>query len=135
MTLFTMLILSLVVIGSFIFTIFIEALLLYWGAGMAEIEDKTLWKSLAAVILCYLASAFLVVPLSIILPILGTGAGTIIGFFLSALIISGIFRTTFIKSVAAYVLAWLIGKVILVGLIFLGVTMLGVSAVLLNQAG
>ncbi len=134
MTLFTMLILSLVVIGAFLLSIFIEALLLFWGAGVAGIEDKTLWKSLAAVMLCYLASAFLVVPLSVILPILGTGAGTIFGFFLSALIISAIFKTTFIKSVAAYVLAWLIGKVILIGLIFLGITILGISLATLHLA-
>ena len=128
----TLTIFLLMVLGAFLLSILLEAILLYWGAALASIQSRTLWKAFGAVFLSNVAAVFLIVPLGLIIPIPGTGAGTVIAFFLSILIVAGIFQTSFTRALMASIFAWVIGKAILLALIILSALALGITAAALS---
>ena len=61
----------------------------------------------------------------------GTGAGLLLGFCVSAAVMTPIFDTTFGKALAANVLAWLLPFALLGGRVLLGLAATGVLFLLL----
>jgi len=111
------------VVAAFI-GLLISAAFLLLGASIAGIENRTFGKAIGATILGGIASFILSLVLSIV-PVIGTVLGFIGGFLISALIIMGIFSTTFGKALAATVLAWIFSIVVVGGIVLAGLAMMG----------
>jgi hypothetical protein len=104
--------------------LFIQAGFLLWGASIAKIKNRSFGKALLTIILSGIAS--FVLPLILIaIPVAGTISGLIVGFFVSALIMMPIFKTTFGKALAAAMIAWVLGIVVLGGLTLLIIVLAG----------
>ena len=108
--------------------LFIQAAFLLWGAKIAGIENRTYGKALGTTILGLVASFVF----SLVLrgaPVIGAVLGFIGGFLITALIMTGIFGTTFGKALAATVLAWFLGLVIIGGIVLIAILVAGVALV------
>ena len=87
--------------------LFLSAALLLWGARLAGIERRSFGRAVATILLGGLAWA-VVQALFFAAPLVGTGAGLLLGFCVSAAVMTPIFDTTFGKAFAANVLAWVL---------------------------
>ena len=93
----------------------IAAAFVLWGAKIAGIEQRTFGGAVVITILGGIASCVLTLILSVV-PVLGSILGFIGSFFLYALIMMSIFKTTLGKSLAATVLAWILQFVVIGGI-------------------
>ena len=108
---------------------FVAAAFLLWGARLAGVERRSFGRALATILLGGLAwAAAQAVFLSA--PLVGTGAGLLLGFCVSAAVMMPVFDTSFGKAFAANVLAWLLPFVLAGALFLLGFALLGVLMLL-----
>ena len=108
---------------------FVAAAFLLWGARLAGIERRSFGRALATILLGGLAWAA-VQALFLSAPLVGTGAGLLLGFCVSAAVMTPIFGTSFGKAFAANVLAWVLPFLLAGALFLLGFALLGVLMLL-----
>lgn len=108
---------------------FLAAALLLWGARLAGVERRSFGRALATILLGGLAWAA-VQALFLSAPLVGTGTGLLLGFCVSAAVMTPIFDTTFGKAFAANVLAWVLPFLLAGALFLLGFALLGVLMLL-----
>ena len=107
------------------FWLFISAAFLLWGARLAGIEKRSFGRAIGTILLGGLASLLLAAVLSAA-PLVGTGAGLLLGFCVSAAVMMAVFDTTFGRAFAANLFAWLLPFLILGALVLLGFALLGI---------
>ena len=117
-------ILGLIAAGALLW-LFLSAAFLLWGARLAGIEKRSFVRAIGTILLGGLASLLLAAVLSAA-PLVGTGAGLLLGFCVSAAVMMVVFDTTFGKAFAANLLAWLLPFLILGALVLLGFALLGI---------
>ena len=105
--------------------LFLSAAFLLWGARLVGIERRSFGRAIGTILLGHVAW-IVVGALFHAAPVVGTGAGLLLGFCVSAAVMTLIFDTTFGKALAANVLAWLLPFVLLGGLVLLGLAATGV---------
>lgn len=108
---------------------FVAAAFLLWGARLAGIERRSFGRALATILLGGLAWAA-VQALFLSAPLVGTGAGLLLGFCVSAAVMTPIFGTSFGKAFAANVLAWVLPFLLAGALFLLGFALLGILMLL-----
>ena len=108
-----------------LFWLFLSAAFLLWGARLAGIERRSFSRAFGTILLGGLAW-FVVLAAFNAAPIVGTGLGLLLGFCVSAAVMTPIFDTTFGKALAANILAWLLPPLLFVGLVLLGFAVFGV---------
>lgn len=101
---------------------FVAAAFLTWGARLAGVARRSFGRALATILLGGLAWA---IVQALFLSAVGTGAGLLLGFCVSAAVMMPIFDTSFGKAFAANVLAWLLPFVLAGALFLLGFALLG----------
>ena len=107
------------------FWLFISAAFLLWGARLADIERRSFGRAIGTILLGGMAW-FVVLAAFNAAPLVGTGLGLLLGFCVSAAVMTPIFDTTFGKALAANILAWLLPPLLIVGLVLLGFAVFGV---------
>ena len=105
--------------------LFLSAAFLLWGARLAGIERRSFSRAFGTILLGGLAW-FVVLAAFNAAPIVGTGLRLLLGFCVSAAVMTPIFDTTFGKALAANILAWLLPPLLIVGLVLLGFAVFGV---------
>ena len=120
-------ILSLIVLAGAVgmLWLFLSAAFLLWGARLAGIERRSFGRAIGTILLGGLAW-FVVLAAFNAAPLVGTGLGLLLGFCVSAAVMTPIFDTTFGKALAANILAWLLPPLLIVGLVLLGFAVFGV---------
>lgn len=108
---------------------FVAAAFLLWGARLAGVERRSFGRALATILLGGLAWAA-VQALFLSAPLVGTGAGLLLGFCVSAAVMTPIFGTSFGKAFAANVLAWVLPFLLAGALFLLGFALLGILMLL-----
>ena len=108
---------------------FVAAAFLLWGARLAGVERRSFGRALATILLGGLAWA-IAQAVFLSAPLVGTGAGLLLGFCVSAAVMMPVFDTSFGKAFAANVLAWLLPFVLAGALFLLGFALLGVLMLL-----
>ena len=108
---------------------FVAAAFLLWGARLAGVERRSFGRALATILLGGLAWAA-VQALFLSAPLVGTGAGLLLGFCVSAAVMTPVFDTTFGKAFAANVLAWVLPFLLAGALFLLGFALLGILMLL-----
>ena len=116
--------LALLAIGMLALLILSAAFLL-WGARLAGIERRSFGRAIGTIFLGHLAWIAVIAVFNAA-PIVGTGAGLLLGFCVSAAVMTPIFDTTFGKALAANILAWLLPPLLVAGLVLLGLAAFGV---------
>ena len=111
--------------AAVLFWLFISAAFLLWGARLAGIERRSFSRAIGTILLGGMAW-FVVLAAFNAAPIVGTGLGLLLGFCVSAAVMTPIFDTTFGKALAANILAWLLPPLLIVGLVLLGFAVFGV---------
>ena len=109
---------------------FVAAAFLLWGARLAGIERRSFGRALATILLGGLAWAA-VQALFLSAPLVGTGAGLLLGFCVSAAVMMPVFGTSFGQAFVANVLAWILPFVLAGALALLGFAVFGVLLLLL----
>ena len=109
--------------------LFLSAAFLLWGARLAGVERRSFGRALATILLGGLAWA-IAQAVFLSAPLVGTGAGLLLGFCVSAAVMTPVFDTSFGKAFAANVLAWLLPFVLAGALFLLGFALLGVLMLL-----
>ena len=104
---------------------FLSAAFLLWGARLAGIERRSFSRAIGTILLGGLAW-LVVLAVFNAAPIVGTGLGLLLGFCVSAAVMTPIFDTTFGKALAANILAWLLPPLLFAGLVLLGFAVFGV---------
>lgn len=104
--------------------LFLSAAFLLWGARLAGVERRSFGRALATILLGGLAWA-IVQALFFAAPLVGTGAGLLLGFCVSAAVMMPVFDTTFGKAFAANVLAWFLPFLLAGALFLLGFALFG----------
>lgn len=104
---------------------FLSAAFLLWGARLAGIERRSFSRAIGTILLGGIAW-LVVLAVFNAAPIVGTGLGLLLGFCVSAAVMTPIFDTTFGKALAATILAWLLPPLLLAGLVLLGFAVFGV---------
>jgi hypothetical protein len=103
----------------------LSAAFLLWGARLAGIERRSFSRAIGTILLGGLAW-LVVLAVFNAAPIVGTGLGLLLGFCVSAAVMTPIFDTTFGKALAANILAWLLPPLLLAGLVLLGFAVFGI---------
>ena len=111
--------------AAVLFWLFISAAFLLWGARLAGIERRSFIRAIGTILLGGMAW-FAVLAAFNAAPLVGTGLGLLLGFCVSAAVMTPIFDTTFGKALAANILAWLLPPLLIVGLVLLGFAVFGV---------
>ena len=119
-------ILALVALGgaAALLWLFVSAAFLLWGARLAGIEQRSFGRAIGTILLGGLAWG-VVRTLFYTAPLFGTGLGLLLGFGVSAAVMTPIFETTFGKALAANILAWLLPPLLAAGLVLLGFALFG----------
>ena len=110
--------------AAVLFWLFISAAFLLWGARLAGIERRSFGRAIGTILLGGMVW-FVVLAAFNAAPIVGTGLGLLLGFCVSAAVMTPIFDTTFGKALAANILAWLLPPLLIVGLVLLGFAVFG----------
>ena len=108
---------------------FVAAASLLWGARLAGIERRSFGRALATILLGGLAWAA-VQALFLSAPLVGTGAGLLLGFCVSAAVMTPSLGTSFGKAFAANGLAWVLPFLLAGALFLLGFALLGILMLL-----
>ena len=103
----------------------VSAAFLLWGARLAGIQKRSFGRAIGTLLVGGLASILLAAVLSAA-PIIGTGAGILLGFCVSSVVMMAIFDTTFGKALVANILAWVLPFVVAVGLALIGFALMGI---------
>ena len=106
-----------------IIALFIQATFLLWGAKLAGIPGRSFGKAIGILILSAVAGA--------LLSMLPGGAvgGTLIGLLINSLIMMALFSTSFLRALAATVIALALGVLVIGGLaLLIGALVGGFSA-------
>lgn len=111
--------------SAVLFWLFISTAFLLWGARLAHIERRSFGRAIGTILLGGMAW-FVVLAAFNAAPLVGTGLGLLLGFCVSAAVMTPIFDTTFGKALAANILAWLLPPLLIVGLVLLGFAVFGV---------
>ena len=111
--------------AAVLFWLFISAAFLLWGARLAGIERRSFSRAIGTILLGGMAW-FAVLAAFNAAPLVKTGLGLLLGFCVSAAVMTPIFDTTFGKALAANILAWLLPPLLIVGLVLLGFAVFGV---------
>ena len=111
--------------AAVLFWLFISAAFLLWGARLAGIERRSFSRAIGTILLGGMVW-FVVLAAFNAAPLVGTGLGLLLGFCVSAAVMTPIFDTTFGKALAANILAWLLPPLLIVGLVLLGFAVFGV---------
>ena len=111
--------------AAVLFWLFISAAFLLWGARLAGIERRSFSRAIGTILLGGMVW-FAVLAAFNAAPLVGTGLGLLLGFCVSAAVMTPIFDTTFGKALAANILAWLLPPLLIVGLVLLGFAVFGV---------
>jgi hypothetical protein len=109
--------------------LFVAAAFLLWGARLAGIERRSFGRAIGTLLVGGIASALLATVLSAA-PLVGTGAGILLGFCVSSVVMMAIFDTTFGKALVANLLAWILPFVVAGALALLGFAVMGVLVAL-----
>ena len=109
--------------------LFLSAAFLLWGARLAGVERRSFGRALATILLGGLAWA-IVQALFFAAPLVGTGTGLLLGFCVSAAVMTSVFDTSFGKAFAANVLAWFLPFLLAGALALLGFALFGVLLLL-----
>lgn len=119
------LVLSLLAGAAALLWLFLSAAFLLWGARLAGIERRSFGRAIGTILLGGIAW-FVVLAFFNAAPLVGTGLGLLLGFCVSAAVMTPIFDTTFGKALAANILAWLLPPLLFAGLVLLGFAFFGV---------
>lgn len=92
--------------------LFVSAAFLLWGARLAGVEKRSFGRAIGTILLGGIASFLLKLVLSGAAPVIGTAAGILLGFCVSALVMMALFDTTFGKALAANLLAWVLSLLV-----------------------
>ena len=111
-------------LGAALAWLFLSAAFLLWGARLAGVERRSFGRALATILLGGLAWA-IVQAVFLSAPLVGTGTGLLLGFCVSAAVMTSVFDTSFGKAFAANVLAWLLPFVLAGALFLLGFALFG----------
>ena len=111
-------------LGAGLAWLLLYAAFLLWGARLAGVERRSFGRALATILLGGLAWA-IVQALFFAAPLVGTGAGLLLGFCVSAAVMMPVFDTTFGKAFAANVLAWILPFLLAGALFLLGFALFG----------
>ena len=111
--------------GGLLALLFLSAAFLLWGARLAGIERRSFGRAIGTILLGGIAW-FVVLAFFNAAPLVGTGLGLLLGFCVSAAVMTPIFDTTFGKALAANILAWLLPPLLFAGLVLLGFAFFGV---------
>ena len=103
----------------------VSAAFLLWGARLAGIQKRSFGRAIGTLLVGGLASILLAAVLSAA-PIVGTGAGILLGFCVSSVVMMAIFDTTFGKALVANILAWVLPFVVAIGLALIGFAAMGI---------
>lgn len=103
----------------------VAAAFLLWGARLAGIQKRSFGRAIGTLFVGGVASILLPTVLSAA-PIVGTGAGILLGFCVSSVVMMAIFDTTFGKAFVANVLAWVLPFVVAIGLALIGFALMGI---------
>jgi hypothetical protein len=114
----------LVVGASLLLWLFVSAAFLLWGARLAGIERRSFGRAIGTLFVGGIASILLTTVLSAA-PIVGTGAGILLGFCVSSVVMMAIFDTTFGKAFAANLLAWVLPIIVAGSLALVGFALFG----------
>lgn len=106
--------------------LFVAAVFLLWGARLAGIERRSFGRAIGTILLGGVAWG-IVRAFFYAAPLFGTGLGLLLGFCVSAAVMTPIFDTTFGKALAANILAWLLPPLLAVGLALLGFALFGAT--------
>ncbi len=118
---------AMILIGlSFLAWLWFSASFLLWGARLAGIERRSFGSALGTTLLGGLASLVLAGVLGPA-TLAGPGLGLLLGFCVSALVMTAIFETTFGRALAANILAWVLSLVVTGGFILLAAFVLGAA--------
>ncbi len=98
--------------GVLFIALLISASFLLWAARLVGIANRTLGRALAAIVLGGIASA--VVRVLMTASTMSNGIGIVAGMLVSAIVTMGLFQTTFGKALAANIIAWVLGAVVVV---------------------
>ena len=109
---------------------FISAAFLLWGARLAGIERRSFGRALGTIVLGGIAWLIVLAAFNAA-PLVGTGLGLLLGFCVSAAVMTPIFDTTFGKALAANILAWLLPPVLIAVIALLGFALFGVLFLIL----
>lgn len=112
-------------VAAGLFWLFVSAAFLLWGARLAGIERRSFGRAVATILVGGFAS-FLLAGVLHAAPVVGTGAGLLLGFCVSAAVTTAIFNTTFGKALAANILAWLLPPLVAAGVVLLGLAVFGI---------
>ncbi len=115
---------ALLCVGLLLWLILAAAFLL-WGARLAGIERRSFGRAIGTLFVGGIASVVLTTVLSAA-PLIGTGAGILLGFCVSSVVMMAIFDTTFSKALVANILAWVLPFVVAGGIALLGFALMGV---------
>ena len=108
----------------------VSAAFLLWGARLAGVQQRSFGRAMATILLGGFAT-LIVEALLNTAPVLGTGLGLLLGFVVSAVVMMGIFKTTFGQALAAAILAWVLPFLLGLALFLLGLAVAGVLIALL----
>ena len=104
-----------VVAASVVFLVLwllVSAAFLLWGARLAGVEKRSFGRAIGTILLGGIASFLLKLVLSGAAPVIGTGAGILLGFCVSSLVMMALFNTTFGKALAANLLSWVLSLLV-----------------------
>ena len=90
----------------------VSAAFLLWGARLAGVEKRSFGRAIGTILLGGIASFLLKLVLSGAAPLIGTAAGILLGFCVSALVMMALFDTTFGKALAANLLSWVLSLLV-----------------------
>ena len=104
---FVQLFLVIIVVG-----LVIGGILMHIGAKLAKIENATFGQSIVSALLVTIVTSIIAAPFSIV-PVVGTLSGIIIAMLLSALILKGIYNTSYGKAFLALILYMIVTAITL----------------------
>jgi hypothetical protein len=105
--------------------LFLSAAFLLWGARLAGVEKRSFGRAIGTLFVGGIASLLLTMALSAA-PLVGTGAGLLLGFGVSSVVMMAIFDTTFGKALVANILAWALPFLVAGGIALIGFALMGV---------
>lgn len=118
------LVLLLLLLGGALLWLVVTAAFLLWGARLAGIRNRSWGRAIATILLGGIASSLLTAFLSAA-PLVGTGAGVLLGFCVSAVVMMALFDTTFGQALAANLLAWVLSILTGVAVVLVGFSIMG----------
>lgn len=115
----------LLAIVTLLIWLLVAAAFLLWGARLAGIQKRSFGRAIGTLFVGGIATLLLTTVLSAA-PLVGTGAGILLGFCVSSVVMMGLFDTTFGKAFVANVLAWALPFAVAIVLALIGFALMGI---------